>query len=143
VGKYYYPIIIYWENHPTIKTSFGSHHSWYQRSVSAHRQKHMWFDNSYEISTSLNMVLSLALTLSEIQLETPLQILIFVHCIFRYSHEKQILYNLMHFKKPLSLEVISRDSCIKPVSMVIESFPWSHLMITPFISITLHDNYFS
>lgn len=89
------------------------------------------------------MVLILALNLSEIQMETSLQIFIFVLCIFRSSLGKQILYSVMHFKKPLSLQVISRDSCIKPVSMVMESFPWSDLMITPFISMMLHDNNFS
>lgn len=95
------------------------------------------------ISTPLNTVLILALNLREIQMAISLQIFIFVLCIFRSSHGKQILYNVMHFKKSLSLQVIPRDSCIKPVSIVIESFPWSDLMITPFISITLRDNHFS
>lgn len=53
----------------------------------------------------------------------------------------KILY-IMRFKKPLSLLVLSRDSCIKPVSVVIESFPWSDLMVTLFISITFHANHF-
>lgn len=62
----------------------------------------MQFDNNYEISTLLNMVLILALNVNEIQMEASLQIFGFVFYSFRSSHGKQILYNVMHFKKILS-----------------------------------------
>lgn len=75
MGKYYYTVIIYWQNFITIKTSFSFYNSCYQKSFSTHRQKHMQFDDNDEISTLLNMVLSLVLNLSEIQIETTLQIL--------------------------------------------------------------------